>query len=551
MELNREIFFESETRLSTHIEFHKSKRDEYLNLINELYANEHILKNINIMNKAHVLVVLIHNKEHAQVETMHKWIDLPEMTKACEILDSNRRVRQTIGKCEKMKDLKKKKMCLKFMDDLKNLADGNFDLSLTSSKCKLIKRWTYHLTKDQLEYRAILFPTNLWRKLANLIHLNSKNDFVLDWFLPFCYGKEAPEDSIVKIAQKLSYQNFQEFYQTYCLNYEFVRTRLPLEKTHNNYSDHVAIDNIKKFLVENENINTILWYWHELYSDKNKHIVIKRLKEAQKAKTINITYGKLVDLLINITDKDIFDLLVSITEEKMIGYKMNLPSPTAVFADASASMDVAIRTSSIITSLLCYMSNAMLSLFNNINTNIDNPPRTVSDAVHFAKTMKAQCCTSPAATMGHYYESKILAKTIIIVTDEEENTHYKGLMFDKWYQKYIKDVYPAKLIFISFLDMNSSLANKDGRMVKQLKSTLGTSMVDEYVDVFRFSIRNPDLNKLDSILTKLQLPRDVVKNVIVDTKKQTEEKKQKVNEMVESMVSDHGFPTIDDSYDVV
>ncbi len=191
---------------------------------------------------------------------------------------------------------------------------------------------------------------------------------------------------------------------------------------------------------------------------------------------------------------------------------MNLESPVVVLGDASSSMQVAINTSSIITLLLCSLADAELHLFKDEDIPVEKPPRSVADAVSFAKKMTASNSTSPAASLLPYYKAKKVIKTFIIVTDEEENTDYAGntvwesiqegeKMFAKLYKRYCSEIHPAQLIFISFTE-----PNRDGEMITALKKVIGDSTVSEFVHVYKFDKRNPDLTKLDYVLEKLAKP---------------------------------------------
>ena len=191
---------------------------------------------------------------------------------------------------------------------------------------------------------------------------------------------------------------------------------------------------------------------------------------------------------------------------------MDLESPVVVLGDASSSMQVAINTSSIITSLLCSLADAELHLFKDKDIRCDNPPRTVTEVVAYAKQMQASSSTSPAASLYYYYKNKKPVKTFVIVTDEEENTDYQGRthwclmsnadkMFADLYDKYCAEIGPAKLVFVSFTNPTS-----DGQMVTALKKKIGEAKVAEFVSVYKFDGRNPDLSKLDYMLEKLAKP---------------------------------------------
>jgi hypothetical protein len=233
-------------------------------------------------------------------------------------------------------------------------------------------------------------------------------------------------------------------------------------------------------------------------------------------KELKLSYGKLMDLLMKTHSVSpvLYSALLKFAEQRMKDYKMNLESPVAVLGDASSSMQVAINTSSIITSLVCSLADADLHLFKNKDIPCDSPPRTVSDAVAYAKRMQASNSTSPAASLYYYYKNKKAIKTFVIVTDEEENTDYDGQshwygastgekMFAALYDKYCAEIGPAKLVFVSFTNPTS-----DGQMVKALKNKIGEKKVAEYVSVYKFDTSNPDLSKLDYMLEKLAKPAE-------------------------------------------
>jgi len=79
----------------------------------------------------------------------------------------------------------------------------------------------------------------------------------------------------------------------------------------------------------------------------------------------------------------------------------------------------------------------------------------------------------------------------VVVTDEIENLKYQDkYYFSDLYLKYYQEVYPAKLVFVSFLANPSS----KGRMVKSLEN-LGIEVL-----LFRLDGNRPDLTKLDTLL---------------------------------------------------
>lgn len=505
----------NDTPLCDHFEAYEHSRNEYVTQILSVFGNAQLSKNVTLKNKGRMLVVLLHRFDKDGFAKIINKLDLPEVVRACEVLDSARLIRQmtkTLENAGKQKATKLKPK-LKLATEMN---ESQSDLSLTSSRIKIIKTWVRQLTPEQLVYRALMYPADGWRKLADLTHLNSEKDFALDWFLPWCFGKELPESNIVRKVKNLTLDNFISVYNEYHLPYEIARLKLKEFGAGNvwNTSVQPQLRQIYAHIATIERMETLLWYWDELHSTTVDQVLAEQLKRYQN---VNLSYGKLADLLMKVESDNLRNELIRIAENKLKEYNLSLPKPIVVLGDASSSMQVAVNTSSIITSLLCSLAKAELHLFRQGDEPIDNPPTDVESAVAFAKRMRASGSTSPASSLAYYYDRKQVVKTFVVVTDEEENTSSKGksqwgassmfggkpaesdgLMFAPLYKKYCQEVYSAKLVFISFTDPNT-----DGQMVKDLKNIMGESAFSEFVQVFKFNVRNPDLNRLDYALEQM------------------------------------------------
>ena len=69
-----------------------------------------------------------------------------------------------------------------------------------------------------------------------------------------------------------------------------------------------------------------------------------------------------------------------------------------------------------------------------------------------------------------YYDAKEVIKTFVMVTDEEENADGKiadgsAMRFFELFMKYRAEVYPAKLVFISFLSHQHAQGEMYSRFV--------------------------------------------------------------------------------------
>lgn len=506
--------------------------------------------------KARVIFTLLQNLDHDTFERFNDHLEVSDVFKACEMLDAPRLMRQLIKRSEKHNESHKIPMlinnhCVAYGDalcvhaQLRSVTKDEIRISFGASKINMIKKWTRSIPESKLEYLAVLFTTDNWKKLADLCHF-SKADFAHDWFLDFCYGKPAPEDTICNAWHSLNLQNFGTIYDKYFsadFTYEIIRTKIDLKQARrttgriwnvyeypvNDDKETQALkDEIRSIIIAKEGLTTVLWYWDELVTPRNIHDIVVRLRQGSD---VNLSYGKIVDIISKTNDPEILSELINMAEGKAEQYEMSDDSPAcpvAVLCDASSSMEIAIKTSSIITSLLCYLTNASLDVFGSNNLHIDNPPRTVQQAVEFGKTMKTRGCTCCASSIAHYYESKKVVKTFIIVTDEQENTPYAFKtpqevndpekysnpiypsrlndmaryvekipthMFNDIYMKYIEEIYPAKLIFVSF-----SEPNQDALMVRDLRSDMDEDQFASLVEVFKFDVHNPDMNRMDVVL---------------------------------------------------
>lgn len=237
---------------------------------------------------------------------------------------------------------------------------------------------------------------------------------------------------------------------------------------------------------------------------------MNRIKDSNAQ--IDLSYGKIVDIISKTTNQEVLKELLRIGEERMSRYQSNMAQPVAVFGDESGSMEIAIKTSGIITSLLCCLCNASLHLFYSEDEFFPNPPKTITEAIKFGKEVKTKGSTVPASSLMHYYEQRKHLATIILITDEEENGSYKGDRFSGLFAKYLQDVCKdkelTKLVFISFSD-----PNKEGPMVQSLRQMLvgrrfNGSLIDDQrfndlVKVFKFNVNDPDLNRMDIVLKYL------------------------------------------------
>ena len=369
-------------------------------------------------------------------------------------------------------------------------------MSLSKAKINFIRdHWVKRIPKERLEQMALLYPVNHWRRLIDLFHLKP-SDFQLEWFTVYVFTNEYPKDSIIHICKTIEQKNIKQIVKLYKLPYDFLRVKYK----------KLLNEEVMEEIFDYTPLHNIIRHWESFNTNKNIELILKRLDSGEK---IEMPYGELMKR-IQILNQDenksneLIKRLIKIAEDYLINYKMEIDQPVVVLGDASSSMDIAIRTSSIITSILVRLSDAKMHLFRSDDEYIKNPPQNVNDVLESMKNYKAYGTTAPVASLAPYYNNKEIVKTFIVVTDEIENADeygnfdFNGGFFAKMFQKYRDEVYPSKLVFVSFLE-NS----KDGPMISSLKKTIPG--IENDIIQFRMNVKKPDLRKLDELLQVLDM----------------------------------------------
>lgn len=513
LDVNRDAgeYFRTNATFEQHFEAQTVNRNMY---VATLMAFDHYSIEVIANAKSRSLAAAIARHDNDLIKYLlehNKNYGFADVLKAVSILDSGREKASLEKKIERIQNktnttIKVKKLG-KWKNDINNLEIirpkiHSVNCSFTGATARLIKRWVRTFTKSELEYFALNMPTESWRKLANLAHLNPVKDFPeAPWFLPFCFGKTIEQNEKVESCRHMNAENVNDLVRKYDLDYTS-----SVRKFHQQLTDES-----KKSIVERSStkLDTILWYYEELQCSKVDDVIRARLEQGEK---IELGYGKLMERLLmfkefkdkNPTDENskssIFSLVIPQAEKDLKRFKSSVPEPVAILGDASSSMDVAIRTATIISSLLTAICSAKLSFFNHKNFEPSNQkPKNVAEVLELAYNTKASGSTAPAASLVPYFDSREIIKTFIIVTDEEENTEGKSSDGKSWrfydlFMEYRKYVYPATLIFISFLNSQHS----KGQMYSQFLAN-GVPNIEQ----FKFNRSRPDLTKLDTILGKI------------------------------------------------
>lgn len=426
-----------------------------------------------------------------------------EVLKAVALLDSGRQVRVLEKRLKQLQvsGSKVKPTTLgKLKSDIDNL-NKNKPLhgTASSSVCKYVQRWVRKFTKEELEFYALFFPKEPWKKLADICHFNPTKDFpTMDWFLPFCYGCNAPEGSYIDKCRSVTDDTVNDLLAEFPLPFAQIKTKCKIAS---------LTDVSKAKIAECEaKLDTVLWDYEDIRCEAADRVILNRVRSGEP---LNLPNGKLLERLLTIkmyregisssryrtlpqADKSrapFYEDLLPIAQAKIDKVKLSLESPIVVVGDASGSMEVAIRTSSIIAGILTALTSAKLVFFNTENRYAPFLPKTIEEVLKLAVETHAGGGTTPAASLWPFYHKKEIVKTFIVVTDEEENGKCNNMEFHELYKKYHDEVFPAKLVFVSFFYSQ----HQKGSMVTKLQE-LGYHPLQ-----FVFSRSRPDLTKLDKL----------------------------------------------------
>jgi hypothetical protein len=506
-------YFRTNATVEQHFAAQNLRRDLY---VATLIAFDHYSIEMLANSKARALAAAFarHDRDLVDFFMNHenKNFGFADVLKAVTILDSGRekraiqkkleRIQAKTGAGPKAKKLGKWKNDMNNLDKITPKLGDSAKASFSGATARLIKKWVRNISEKDLEFYAISLPTEPWRKLANLAHLNPTKDFPsAPWFLPFCFSETGEVTGNVKVekCRQLNAQNVNEILAEFDLPYSSVKA----------YAKSLTTASKKSLAEKQEKLDTVLWYYEDLTCPEVDEVIRARL---ERNEAITLPYGKLMERLLMFKslieakntnphdyDSSLFSLIIPQAETQLLKFKSTVPGPVAILGDASGSMEVAIRTATIISSLLTAICSAKLTFFNDKNFSVDLNPKNVVDVLQVAYTTQASGSTAPAASLVPYFNSKEIVRTFIIVTDEEENTNAmtsdgRGWRFKPLFMEYRKEVYPATLIFVSFLRTQHS----EGQMYREF-------VRDKVPDVkqFKFNQSRPDLTKLDSILGEI------------------------------------------------
>ncbi|TPX38343.1 hypothetical protein SmJEL517_g00171 [Synchytrium microbalum] len=446
--------------------------------VSELYNLIEKRATLTPAQKARILIVLWENGLRDEVDTLlfdvTGFFSRSELFKLIPLLDNPRKARQIKKKIEKSQTMRPKKRS-QLESTIKNLEAEAHGANLTESFARRVRKYVKSIPKEGLEFDAVNFPIDNWKVVADLCHLH-KDDFAVPWFLPFVFGTPAPEGSAVTIYHSLRTENLHTLVMEHSFLAEtFSTIRQRISEGFLTLTDAARVELTRKAPLED-----VLWFYPEMvgHCSAADAVLETRLRSGEVLgfERGRLNYCKLMEIILSVEHK------TSLKEALLIG-------------DCSGSMEVAVKTATIIASVLtARLKNSELSFFNNKVVLPPMIPKTASDVLTVATAVRATNATSPAACLWPYLKKETHVDLFVMVTDEQENTACQGMMFAPMMAKYLAKVNPsAKIFFCSFLR-----ANDQGHMVKQLRGIVEPKQ-------FRLDLERPDLSKFDELLGLVSL----------------------------------------------
>ena len=378
--------------------------------------------------------------------------------------------------------------------------------TVTSSLCKRVCRWAAAVPRERLEYLLLQLSAagadvtaalSVWRDIFKIAHVKPAN-LALPYFAAVVFtGMDAvPQDSVVRQLETLSPQTLTAMTTSWpeiANMYSFVHRKVDPAAMH---------PATKAWFAAHAPLGEVLWWYEELHCPGAEAAVMARLGQGDvdlSQGQYDINFGKLMERYLEFTSRGyaFASLLAPFAEQQLTALAAASPKRglrVAVLGDASGSMEVAIRTASILGSLLSVVLDARLDFFDEAVRPSPLQPRSAADVLKVSTGTPATGTTAPAAGLRKYYDEGTPIDLFVMVTDEEENGTSQGSSFAQLFRQYRKDVHAgARVFFVSFLPTSVTT----GPMQVSL-AQLGIPS-----SCFRLDGNRPDLTKMSSMLGQL------------------------------------------------
>lgn len=504
-------------------------------------------------------------------QTLPSFTEPAVLAKAAILLDTPRRTRQQARKVDALTTAGAGRRLRQAQATLATLRTEAVPDAFSASRAfkVVLKKLLGGIAGERLEFDLLFYAGGPWKGLCDLTHTKPA-DWKIPYFQSVVHGAAAPEGTLladIETMNKETLPGLLEKHQLLRESFSHIRLKLPAserdERCNSALAEHMPLADALWYYEELRGVESGYGGRISLRGDsKVDEIITRRLEAGEliggKMKTDN--FGKLCErlltfkqlekqrhiaafwqLLMPLADKMLdelkarrlalvrgsgprtlqelaagslhevggVDALAAVPEAVVESVPTAPALRVAVLGDASASMQTAINSATIIGAMMSAIFEAELVFFNNKAFKSKIPmPGTTSDVLAVTEEVRANCSTSPAAALYEFYKRKQKIDIFLCVTDEEENTGYDGRScwggmgrnsessFAGLFAKYLTEVHPsAKMSFVSFLRGPTAA----GAMVADLKAR-GIEAAQMRMDGER-----PDLSKFDGIVGSVML----------------------------------------------
>jgi hypothetical protein len=413
---------------------------------------------------------------------------LVEVLRAAKLLDGQRQLRALEARLAALRETATPARRSHLREKIGELTNEAPFGSLPGSLKKRIRTWVRtRVSPAALTLESLGMPVTAWRELADLVHLGP-SDFALDWFAAYVFSGELPDGEAKQFcALVAAAQPALDRLMNMRIPFVAIRANaaaLGLEAA----SLPLAL---RAHIASYEELSTLIWHYETLACAET-NAAIQRLLAAGAGAALPFALGKLLERAI-VLPSHLRPALLALADTKLQSLSLPLAPPVLVMGDASNSMDVAIRVSTILAGVCCNLCDATLRFFNDRAVVPASMPHSASAIVDMAMHTRATGLTACAAGLHEFYVNKTYFKTMILVSDEIENEPCKSEWFPTLFAKYRAEVNPdVQLALVSF---------RESLQLGRIHSALLRQNIDPIA--LSLSAERPDSSRVDSLLAKL------------------------------------------------
>jgi hypothetical protein len=423
----------------------------------------------------------------------HGAFGFADVLRAAKLLDGRRQIAALEARLAKMRDAPKVKPALlsKLRERINEIAADQPAGTLPSSLKRRVRAWISTVPANELVSLSLGMPTAPWRELADLCHFSAR-DFQLGWFAKFVFDGELPDGEAKRFTELVASRRAgaERRLDDTALVAQLLEMKIPFAALK---QPELGLEQLPLALRAHcatyESLEVLIWNYEALACKETNDAIAARLARHEP---LTFATGKLIERAM-VLPVHLRPALLAVADAKLATLSLPLASPVVVLGDASNSMDVAIRVSTLLAGMACNLCDASLRFFNDKPIEVKDVPHSAAAIVEMALKTKASGLTACGAGLHEFLVNRTFVKTFVLVSDEIENESFKGQFFPDMFREYLEKVNPdAQLALVSF---------RDGTNLGRIQSALLAMGIDPVA--LSLSAIRPDSSRIDALLAKL------------------------------------------------